>query len=100
MMLTAHRLAAAVLLSSLLFCAAPRADGAQGEGPAEFSFRSLGGGSVTGADLRGKVAVLIFGDARLRVTKEQAESVRLLALEFAPKGVAFCGPLTAESLVP
>jgi peroxiredoxin len=88
-MSTVHRVAAAVLLSSLLICATLRADGAQGEGPAEFSFRSLDGGSVTGADLRGKVAVLIFGDARLRVTKEQAESVRLLAAEFAPKGVAF-----------
>jgi peroxiredoxin len=89
MMSTVHRVAAAVLLSSLLVCATLRADGAQGEGPAEFSFRSLDGGSVTGADLRGKVAVLIFGDARLRVTKEQAESVCLLAAEFAPKGVAF-----------
>lgn len=78
-MLTVHRVAAAVLLSSLLFCATPRAYGAQGEAPAEFSFRSLDGGRVTGAGLRGKVAVLIFGDTRLRVTKEQAESVRLLA---------------------
>jgi peroxiredoxin len=89
MMLAVHRVAAAVLLSSLLLCATPRAYGAQGEVPAEFSFRSLDGGSVTSSDLRGKVAVLIFGDARLRVTKEQAESVRLLAFEFAPKGVAF-----------
>ena len=89
MVLTVYRVAAALLLSSLLVCAMPRAYGAQGEGPAEFSFRSLDGGSVTGADLRGKVAVLIFGDARLRITKEQAESVRLLAFEFAPKGVVF-----------
>lgn len=89
MMLTDHRLAAAVLLSSLLLCATPRSYGAQGESPAELSFRSLDGGSVTGADLRGKVAVLIFGDARLRITKEQAESVRLLAFEFAPKDVVF-----------
>lgn len=83
--MTVQRVAAAVLLSSLLVCAA----GAQGEGPAEFSFRSLDGGSVSSSDLRGKVAVLIFGDARLRVTKEQAQSVRLLAAEFAPQGVAF-----------
>src|SRR5687768_9218076 len=89
MMLTVHRVAAAVLLSSLLVCATPCAYGAQGEAPAEFSFRSLDGGSVTSADLRGKVAVLIFGDARLRVTKEQAESVRLLEFEFAPRGVVF-----------
>jgi hypothetical protein len=41
----------------------------------------LDGGSVTGAGLRGKAAVRIFGDARLRVTKEQAESVRLLAAD-------------------
>jgi hypothetical protein len=76
-------------MSSLLVCATPRAYGAQDEAPAEFSFRSLDGGSVTNFDLHGKVAVFIFGDARLRVTKEQAESVRLLASEFAPKGVAF-----------
>jgi len=87
-MLAVHRVVAALLLSSLLICAPPRAYGAQGGAPAEFSFRSLDGGSVTSSDLRGKVAVLIFGDARLRVTKEQAESVRLLAAEFAPKGVA------------
>jgi hypothetical protein len=84
-----HPVAAAVLLSSLLFCATPRAAGAQGETPAEFSFRALDGGHVTSSDLRGKVAVLIFGDTRLRITKEQAESVRLLAFEFAPKGVVF-----------
>ena len=89
MMLTAHRLAAVVLLSSLPVCATPGTYGAQGEAPAEFSFRSLDGGNVTSSDLRGKVAVLIFGDARLRITKEQAESVRLLASEFAPKGIAF-----------
>lgn len=89
MMLTVHRVAAAVLLSSLVVCATPRAYGAQGEAPVEFSFRALDGGSVSGADLRGKVAVLIFGDARLRVTKEQAESVRLLEFEFAPRGVVF-----------
>jgi peroxiredoxin len=89
MMLTVHRVAAVVLLSSLLVCAAPRADGAQGEGPVEFSFRSLDGGKVTSSDLRGKVVVLIFGDSRLRVTKEQAESVRLLEFEFAPRGVVF-----------
>ena len=89
MMLTVHRVAAAVLLSSLLMCAAPRARGAQGEAPVEFSFRALDGGNVTSSDLRGKVAVLIFGDARLRVTKEQAESVHLLEAEFAPRGVVF-----------
>src|SRR5687768_6615175 len=88
-MLTVQRAAAAVLLSSLLFCATPHAHGAQGEAPAEFSFRSLDGGNVTSADLRGKVAVLIFGDSRLRITREQAESVRLLEFEFAPRGVVF-----------
>ena len=88
-MLAICRVAVAVLLSSLVVCATPRAHGAQGEAPAEFSFRSLDGGNVTSSDLRGKVAVLIFGDSRLRITKEQAESVRLLAFEFAPKGVAF-----------
>ena len=88
-MLAVHRVAAAVLLLSLLFCSTSRARGAQGEAQAEFSFRALDGGSVTSSDLRGKVAVLIFGDSRLRVTKEQAESVRLLVFEFAPKGVVF-----------
>ena len=87
--MTVHRVATAVFLTALLVCAAPRAHGAQGEAPAEFTFRSLDGGNVTSADLRGKVAVLIFGDARLRVTKEQAESVRLLEFEFAPRGVVF-----------
>ena len=60
-MLTVQRVAAAILLSSLLICVTPRADGVQGEEPAEFSFRSLDGGNVTGADLQPRLARLTDG---------------------------------------
>lgn len=88
-MLTVFRLAVAIGLSFLSVYFMPQAVGRQAQGPVEFSFRSLDGGNVTDTDLRGKVAVLIFSDSRLPISKEQAESVRFLVYEFAPRGVVY-----------
>lgn len=88
-MLTVFRIAVAIGLSSLSVYFTPQTVGRLEQEPVEFSFRSLDGGNVTEADLRGKVAVLIFSDSRLPISKKQAESVRFLAFEFAPRGVVF-----------
>lgn len=88
-MLTVFRIGVAVVLSSLLVYFSPQTRARQGAEPVKFSFRSLDGGNVTDADLRGKVAVLIFSDRRLPISKKRAESVRFLVYEFAPRGVVF-----------
>lgn len=88
-MLTVFRIAVAIALSALSVNFTPQTVGRQPQGPVEFSFRSLDGGNVTDANLRGKVAVLIFSDRRLPISREQAESVRFLDYEFAPRGVVF-----------
>ena len=57
--------------------------------PPKFSFRSIDGGNITDADVRGKVVVLIHSAAWLPVSRQRAAAVRRLADEFAPKGVVF-----------
>jgi peroxiredoxin len=89
MMVSVLRTWVAVALSLPLLIFAPPTFGRQIREPARFSFRSLDGGSVTDADLRGKVAVFVFLDSRLPVSKRQAESVRFLNHEFAPRDVVF-----------
>ena len=88
-MQTVFRIAVATGFSLLSVYFTPQTAGRQARGPVEFSFRALDGGNVTGADLRGKVAVLIFSDSRLPISKKRAESVRFLVYEFAPRGVVF-----------
>jgi peroxiredoxin len=88
-MLTVSRVAVVTVLSLLLVDFIPGTFAGQGEVPPKFSFRSLDGGAVTEADLRGKVAVLMFTASRLPITKEQSASVSRLTAEFAPRGVAF-----------
>ena len=88
-MLTVFRTAVASGLSLLSVYFIPQTVGRQAKEPVAFSFRSLDGGNVTDADLRGKVAVLIFSDRRLPISRKRAESVRFLVYEFAPRGVVF-----------
>lgn len=88
-MLTVFRIAVAVVLSSLLVYFSPQTRAQQEAGPVKFSFRSLDGGNVTDADLRGKVSVLIFTASWLPVTRKQSASVDHLIAEFTPQGVAF-----------
>ena len=87
--MTGFRLTFAVVFLLLTANSAPPTLGGQERQPVKFSFRSLDGGSVTDEVLRGKVAVLIFGDSRLPVSKKLADSVRFLSHEFAPRGVVF-----------
>ena len=88
-MLKVFRIAVAVVLSSLLVCSSPQTRARQEAGAVKFSFRSLDGGNVTDADLRGKVSVLIFTASWLPITRKQSASVNRLSVEFVPRGVAF-----------
>jgi hypothetical protein len=89
MTMTVLRLTLAFVFLFLMANSAPPTLGGQERQPVKFSFRSLDGGSVTDEELRGKVAVLIFGDSRLPFSKRLADSVRFLSHEFAPRDVVF-----------
>src|SRR5947208_12561299 len=60
---------------------------AQG-GAASFSFRAVGGETVTSESLRGEVVVLAFGASWLPLTRNQMEAVKKLADQYAGRGVA------------
>jgi peroxiredoxin len=54
----------------------------------EFSLRAIDGEAVTSQGLRGQVAVLAFGASWLPLSRNQLESVKKLADQYAGKGVA------------
>ena len=54
----------------------------------DFSLRSIDGEAVTSQGLRGEVAVLAFGASWLPLSRNQMESVKKLADQYAGKGVA------------
>lgn len=58
------------------------------QGPTEFSLRSIDGEAVTSQSLRGEVAVLAFGASWLPLSRNQMESVKKLADQYAGRGVA------------
>jgi len=58
------------------------------QGPTEFSLRAIEGEAVTSQSLRGEVAVLAFGASWLPLSRNQMESVKKLADQYASRGVA------------
>lgn len=58
------------------------------QGPTEFSLRAIEGEAVTSQSLRGEVAVLAFGASWLPLSRNQMESVKKLADQYAGRGVA------------
>src|SRR3989441_11154335 len=54
----------------------------------EFSLRAIDGEPVTSQSLRGEVAVLAFGASWLPLSRNQMESVKKLADQYASRGVA------------
>jgi peroxiredoxin len=88
-MLTVYRIAVAVVLSFLSVYFSPQTFGRQETGTVKFSFRSIDGGNVTDADVRGKVVVFISSASWLPVSRRRAAVVRRLADEFTPQGVVF-----------
>jgi len=63
--------------------------GQEGDGAIEFSLRSVDGGNLTDADVRGKVVVFITTSSRLPVRAGQAASLRKLMHDYSPRGVDF-----------
>ena len=57
-------------------------------GAPEFSLRAIDAEAVTSQSLRGEVAVLAFGASWLPLSRNQMESVKKLADQYAGKGVA------------
>src|SRR5690348_10612074 len=53
----------------------------------EFSFRSVDGQTVTSESVRGEVVVLAFGASWLPLSRNQMESVKKLADQYAGRGV-------------
>jgi cytochrome c biogenesis protein CcmG/thiol:disulfide interchange protein DsbE len=85
-MLSITRKGAAIAV--FIFVAAfAHASFAQG-GPTEFSLRAIDGEAVTSQSLRGEVAVLAFGASWLPLSRNQMESLKKLADQYAGKGVA------------
>ena len=60
---------------------------AQG-GPVDFSLHSIDGENVTSQSMRGEVVVLAFGASWLPLSRNQMESVKKLADQYAGRGVA------------
>lgn len=58
------------------------------QGPTEFSLRAIDGDAVTSQSMRGEVAVLAFGASWLPLSRNQMESVKKLADQYAGRGVA------------
>jgi alkyl hydroperoxide reductase subunit AhpC len=57
-------------------------------GPVDFSLRAVDGENITSQSLRGEVAVLAFGASWLPLSRNQMESVKKLADQYAGRGVA------------
>ena len=79
----------AILLTACLLSltGASLANAATFQSP-EFSLRALDGPPVTSESLRGEVVVLAFGASWLPLTRNQMESLKKLADQYAGRGVA------------
>ena len=79
----------AILITACLLSliGASFANAATSQSP-EFSLRALDGPLVTSESLRGEVVVLAFGASWLPLTRNQMESLKKLADQYAGRGVA------------
>ncbi|HKR61113.1 MAG TPA: TlpA disulfide reductase family protein [Pyrinomonadaceae bacterium] len=59
----------------------------QGDGPVQFSMRSIDGQTVTAESLRGEAVVLAFGASWLPLSRAQLQGIRKLADEYSNRGV-------------
>ena len=84
-MFTVTRKAAA--LAVLIFALGIQSIGFAQNGPVEFSLHSVDGEDVTSQSVRGEVVVLAFGASWLPLSRNQMESVKKLADQYAGRGV-------------
>ena len=78
----------AVAIVAGLFLMAASATALAQNQAADFSLRSVDGGSVSSESIRGEVVVLAFGASWLPLTKNQMEGLKKLADQYAGRGVA------------
>ncbi len=69
-----------------------------GETAPDFQLASIGGASISLADLRGQPAVLVFWTAWCPVCKEEAPQFNQLAAQYEPRGVRVLGINIQDSL--
>jgi peroxiredoxin len=58
------------------------------QAPVNFSMRSLNDGTVTSANLRGKVVVLAYGATWLPLSRAQLQGLKQISDDYAARGVA------------
>lgn len=83
MIKSCRTLAALMLLIIFTFTPAARAFAPT----ADFSLRSLNGGTISAGSLRGKVVVLAFGASWLPISRPHAQAVQKVADKYAARGV-------------
>jgi alkyl hydroperoxide reductase subunit AhpC len=71
----------------LIFALGFQSVGFAQNGPVDFSLHSIDGENVTSQSVRGEVVVLAFGASWLPLSRNQMESVKKLADQYAGRGV-------------
>lgn len=83
------RIRQSAIVGMLVLLCAARVAFAQGAGgPAQFSLQGLNGQVISSDSLRGEVVVLAFGASWLPLSRNQLQSLKKLADEYADRGVA------------
>jgi peroxiredoxin len=88
-MLTFNRKVVMTVLWSLLIGFSLEVFGQEDTSTIKFSLRSIDGGNITDADVRGKVVVFITTSSRLPVRARHVASFRNLMHDYSPRGVDF-----------
>jgi len=88
-MLTFNRKVVLAVLWSLLIGFALEVFGQENTNAIKFSLRSIDGGNITDADVRGKVVVFITTSSRLPARSRHVASYRNLMRDYSPRGVDF-----------
>lgn len=77
----------AALMLLIIFTFAPAARAFAPPATADFSLRSLNGGTISAGSLRGKVVVLAFGASWLPISRPHAQAVQKVADKYGARGV-------------
>jgi peroxiredoxin len=88
-LLTFNRNGIVAVLLSLLIGFSLAVFGQEDTSAIKFLLRSIDGGNITDADVRGKVVVFITTSSRLPARARQVASLRNLIHDYSPRGVDF-----------